>query len=226
MVEIIKFSEASKDDTIQNLRDRLQAHVALPSREDEITSALARLQVENDDLRATLKQAKIDAENAIVEAKKVGAEQAEEKFERTDTEALALLKNGIKDAQETVEKKLQKVDVLSLAMAQATLDEVFHPADGYRVIIAQMIAAQMKGLRRKSVLAINVSPKDFLHQEHLENLVDQFVNNAIDVLVDPELSAGDCIFDLRIGQLEFSISGHWNALVSAFKEMASEARKA
>lgn len=226
MTGVIKFSEASENIDVQNLGEQLLAHANVSSKESEITRALALLQKENDELRATIKQAEIDTKKAVFEAKNEGAKAAKLTFERDEKKALASLKDGITNAHIVMERKLQKVDVLSLAMTQAVLDNVFHPADGYREIVSHMIDAQMKGLKQKSILSINVSINDFPQQEHLDDLSKQLARKTIDIYADPELDAGECIIELRIGQLEFSATSHWKALVLAFKMMSAEASQA
>lgn len=180
--------------------DRAPEIVAL---EREVASL--RRQLEESEARH-----RIDRESAIADA--------QARFARDETAALAILEAGISAANAQMRERLSTLDSLALVMCETVLQKLL--GDGARAqdFLTRAIAAQMAGLRRQTVLHVNVSAIDFPNDTALQKLKATLGETRISA--DAALPRGECRIDVRLGHIELSLPQYWQALSEELRRMA------
>lgn len=161
-------------------------------------------------------QAKADADKAREEGRKVGLAEAEEREE----DRIDALRRGIDDATEAFDQRLELLDGLAPQLARAALDKLFAPADRFAEMVEAMLARQLGQLRRSSVVAIAVSPKDFADPSALAAALG---TGEVAVALDSDLASGACRIDCRLGQIDLDVRAQWAELSALLEQMAERA---
>jgi flagellar biosynthesis/type III secretory pathway protein FliH len=71
------------------------------------------------------------------------------------------------------------------------------------------------------VLRVGVSAKDFGDDSALSAIATALGGERVNIVQDPDLASGDCLIDLRLGQIELSIPKHWQLLQDELRRLAS-----
>jgi len=180
---------------------------------------IAELELEIEKLTVRLLQeadsAKLHAATAFTEGEETGRAKAE-KRERERLDRLAQTMTSAKAAHAMA---LEKLEVLSLAVAQAALARIFGDRSRYANMIADGIRHQLAQVDRALTTQIRVSAEDFRDAEALAALAGQ--NPDIPLHADPALKAGDCTINLQLGQVEAGIAQQWQRLSIVLDRLAT-----
>ena len=183
-----------------------------------LRAELARLQALCDQHPRALE----DAARAAAETARA---EAIEDFEDRETDRLDALKAALLEAHREIAKSLSEVDRLALALAGTALEQIFVPTDDYKDLMARAISRGLNDLERGLVLHIYVSPQDFPNNQALKALSDQLQLAGLEVTTSPDLTAGDCRFDLKLGAFEFSIPTYWADLSALFETLSDQGER-
>lgn len=192
------------------------------AREQALEDQILALETENSALKETLKQQAETAESLIAQIKTDAKTTAEAEIKKNYSDSYDVLAKCIERVSDALEVKIDTLDGLALMVAQTALENVFNPQGSYKDLVARSITKQVGGLRQEAILYVQVSSQDFETDEALEDLVFALDLKSADIKTSSHLKSGDCVMDLRLGQVEISIQDHWEALQSLFVKMAKD----
>ena len=202
---------------------RVEELPAAKSSEDPQLTAL-RLKIEA--LEQSVAQGPAALERAKREAKEAGKREALEGVRRDDEKQLAALKAALSAALQSWDARLAKIDGLAALLSKTALAKVFDDDAARTDLVLGLIARQMRHLRRETVLAVRVSPRDFPDAAALEAVAAQGGTGSASVVADPDLTAGDCRLDLQLGHVDIGPRTRWSelaALLDGFMAAEGEA---
>lgn len=179
---------------------------------------LVALEREVESLRRQLDDGETRHREALETAVREAVAEVRRSFIRDENAALELLEASVKEATTQVRERISKLDSLALVMCETVLQKLL--GDGVRSpdFLVRAIAAQMAGLRRQTVLAVNVNTTDFPNEAALHKLRGALSDAHI--VADPSLQRGECRIDLRLGHIELSLPRHWQAISDELRRMA------
>lgn len=191
-----------------------------PNEDPKVTA----LEQEVNHLRRQLDESGKERVKAIEDARAQAKKEADAAHKRADADALAALKEGIATALAEMKTHVLQEQALALLLTRVALERVFADASDFQGLIERAIRLQLATLRRESVLRVCVSSNDFSDEIALA-AISEAIGNGVNVVQDATLASGDCQIDLRLGQVELSISKHWQALQDELHRLvaASEA---
>ena len=143
-------------------------------------------------------------------------------IDRNRADYLALLEQGVSNALAHARTRVDSLEQLALLLAETALEKVFTPTSDYRELTTRAIARQLTQFRRNAMLRIAVSERDFPEHRALEALGARLGANVV-MAADPQLPAGACHIDLRLGHIEISLVEHWDALKAELRRLAGGA---
>jgi flagellar biosynthesis/type III secretory pathway protein FliH len=215
--------KAGAAQSIRPFAYRVEELPAAKSTEDPQLTAL-RLKIEA--LEQSVAQGPAALERAKREAKEAGKREALEGVRRDDEKQLAALKAALSAALQSWDARLAKIDGLAALLSKTALAKVFDDDAARTDLVLGTIARQMRHLRRETVLAVRVSPRDFPDAAALEAVAAQGGTGSASVVADPDLTAGDCRLDLQLGHVDIGPRTRWSelaALLDGFMAAEGEA---
>ena len=193
-------------------------HPAAPVRDP----AIVALEAELETAHANFAKAAARHVKELELARAQGRDEARATHQRDDAAALAMLERGVSDALAHARARVDSLEQLALLLVETALEKVFTPNGDYRELTARAIARQLMQFRRSAMLRIAVSEHDFPEQRALEALSTRLGANVA-MAGDPQLPAGACRIDLRLGHIDISLAEHWDALKAELRRLASAA---
>lgn len=139
---------------------------------------------------------------------------------RNEAASLEALRAGIAAGVAGIGRRFDQLESLAGALCRVALEDVFSPSHDYREQCARMLRRQIETLKPDTVLGVAVSAADFQEDGALTDLAREFGLEPANFRIDPALEAGACRLQLRLGQLDLSLSDHWDGLCAAFRAMA------
>lgn len=126
------------------------------------------------------------------------------------------LSQALKDMDGQWRKRLAELEPLALMIASEALDKMFGEARVGRDEIIAVISAQIARLGANSVVSVRVSGADFASADLVSAALAQ--DDACAISIDPTLSAGCAVLDLKLGQMEIDPATQWARLRSFLRE--------
>jgi type III secretion protein L len=183
----------------------------LPAREALLEQRIVELQ---ESLAAEGERHRKDLERARKESARVALEQrsdAEERAIQTLTEASAA-------ANAAWNKRLHSWEATAIAIARAVLEKIFADADERSALVESCIKHKMRLLEKGSVARLRVSGTDFPDLTPLgADLTD-----VIEVVSDAALGTGECIVDLKLGQIDLGLDAQWARVAQLLEALERE----
>lgn len=87
-----------------------------------------------------------------------------------------------------------------LLIARSSVSRIFSENISGSAMIADIIEKRLEVLDRALVVRIRVSAGDFPDRQSLKQVEER--SRGIEILIDENLSSGECLFDLHIGEVE------------------------
>jgi flagellar biosynthesis/type III secretory pathway protein FliH len=185
---------------------------------DPRLEALAR---ENDELRAALAAQQTASEQAVAAARADGECRGRADAGEGIDKRLALLGKGVETVASEWQKRLHDLDELAPALARAALGKLFDDKEGdHSRFVVDLIARQLRLLRRESVVAIRVSARDFEDEQALAGLAAEAGTGSVRIVTDADLEAGECRIDLQLGHIDVGAKTQWAQLAAFLDELA------
>lgn len=156
----------------------------------ELEQALFEAQARLDVARRESEE-RLDAARADAHAKGVAAGRA------ASDELLRNLADAADDAGKAARAALRDAAVAGLAIARASLAQIFTETAPWASMVADIVDKRRAAIEDALVVRIRVSAKDFPDEVALQQLRD-----GLDILADPGLAPGECLFELRLGEVE------------------------
>ncbi|RZF29081.1 hypothetical protein EVC45_14825 [Paraburkholderia sp. UYCP14C] len=118
-------------------------------------------------------------------------------------EALAA---GIDAALATLRERLQAIESLALDVAQAALHKTLGDSAAYAELVVQTARHHLAQVAAGSAIGVRVSAHDFPDAEALRDAFATLTRqSALTVDAAPQLAAGACLIDLKLGRLDVSL---------------------
>lgn len=170
---------------------------AVPSPEEDRTAQLKAALIEARDNLAALRHqhaAEIEKTRATAHAEGI-AEGVRRNGLLRDTLAKAAAR-----AETAMGEGLQASSTLSLTIARSALAQIFADRGQWQAMVADIIAVRRTQIDRDLLLCIRVSAKDFPDEESIAGIVHD--DGRVTLIADPKLTSGECLFELRLGEME------------------------
>ena len=186
-----------------------------PAQEERtvLIAEVAQLCKELDDLKEGSK-------SAIARAYDEGRESGLKEAARDEQSRCTTLEKGMINALRAWEQRLIEIEGLAALVARTALAKLFseHPKLCELVILA--IQRQLQQISHETIVALRVSQTDFPDEAAVAALYEQ-IGGSIQIVVCPDLSTGECMFDLQLGQADISPLSQWQAMESVLTEVSS-----
>lgn len=193
------------------------AQTPVPVRDPRI----AALERENEELRAALAAQRVESEKAVKAARADGERQGKAAADDSAEKQLGLLGKGVNAAVDHWQARLQDLDGLAPALARAALGKLLDESEDQARLVTQLIARQMRLLRRESLVAIRVSARDFSDEPALAALAAEAGSGSVRVVADADLASGECRIDLQLGHIDVGTGTQWAQLADFLDGLAA-----
>lgn len=198
---------------------------AAPRRDDDVAveavapdPRLAEHEAEIARLEAALATHKREAARAIEAARAEGRDAAI----AADASRTALVERGLAEARAAWDERLEEVELLAVTLARVALGKMFGESPDLGELVTRTVAHHMAGLAADSVVGIRVSAADF-SGDALDTLATRIDVARTRIAIDPDLDAGGCRIDLKLGAIDVEPARQWAILDGALAEMERKA---
>ncbi len=181
---------------------------------------IERLETQLAALQEELKQAKAKGEARVAEAFERGKLQGGQEAEKNAQAALEKLSAALESAQAEFSEGFERFEGLALQIAQTALARVLGDSSQFAEMVSEAVRHQLAGIDRALVAGLRVSPCDFPDGDAGAACASRF--DRLEVTVDPDLAAGECVIDLRMGAIDVSIGKQWSRLSALLERLAME----
>ncbi len=199
--------------------DWTRRSAAAPKRDPEIE----RLEREVANLRKAMDQAEREAEAAVETARAETRREAETAFKQDEKHRLDLLQAALDQSVSAVHTTLTRLEALAPQLCERALSNVFDRSDDLRDLVERALAKQIAPLRSELVICMRVSAADFTSDDAIAALSARLPPPPAQLKRDENLPAGECVIELRLGQIELSLPRYWNELKAALEAAVAEA---
>lgn len=191
------------EEECERLRQRIAA----------LESELGRRDATIVDLRAEIPRM---LEKGKAEGHEAGLNDAQDRQE----ERLALLGDGIRQAQTKLNENMTALERLAALLARECLDVVLGDAKHRASSVRKILANQVARIEKSSVLAIELSKADFPDDESLSALAQELRHASL--TASEAMAPGGCRMTLRLGTLEVGLDRQWTSLRAVLDSIATE----
>ncbi|WP_175735273.1 FliH/SctL family protein [Burkholderia ambifaria] len=175
------------------------------------------------DLENELAAHRSEIERQLDAAFKRGEEAARAEQIRSETERVAVLRNGIADAIRVLSDSLKSLDSLATEIARSALERVLGDTARYAELITSTVRHRVGMLATGTALEIRVSEADFPDASTLDRLHSAIpATPPVKLLSDPALPKGACIVSLPLGKIDASIPRQHERIVAALDEVSAD----
>ena len=197
------------------------------SGEPEALDEVLALRGELDQLRQALhasheeiQQLKGDVSKAFADGEAQGRRRGMAESDERRSAYLIRLERGVDKALAQFAVDLKALEALSLQLARESLSKVLDNAADYDQLMAAAIRRQLAMLESANVVRILVSLEDFGDETELEALRSKIDRRDLDLGISPDLGAGECHVQLKLGGLEIGVGQQWSRLSEALQAQA------
>ena len=177
------------------------------------------LRAEIERLNGALRAARADADQTILDAQEKGRRAGIAEAATCEAARLEALQEALNAAVGDFGARLEILDGLAPALVRAALAKLFNDPQQWAVMSEEMLARQLRQLRRSSIIVIRVSGEDFSDKSQVEALA---VGEAR-VEIDNDLRAGVCRIECKLGQIDLDVREQWSTLSQLLDAMGEAA---
>jgi len=180
---------------------------------------IALLERQVEELSGQLQEANLRAEMREAEAHARGKQEGAERADSEARKRTESLTEALHEAQLSLSAQLDRLEVLSLEVAQTALARIFGDESCYTEMVAQCVRHQLRQMNDALVVRVRVSDKDFSDSQAMGELASQFPDLALQT--DTALKQGQCTIDLKSGRIDAGITDQWSQLSQLLDTMAA-----
>ena len=181
---------------------------------------IERLEAQVATLQEELKQAKAKGEARETDAFERGKLQGGREAAENAQAALEKLSAALERAQAEFSEGFERFEGLALQIAQTALARILGGSSQFSEMVFEAVRHQLAGIDRILVAGVRVSPCDFPDGDAVAICASRF--DKLEVMVDPDLAAGECVMDLRMGEIDVSIGKQWSRMSALLEQLATE----
>lgn len=170
-------------------------------------------------LRSALRQVEETRDQLIAEAREKGRQDALAAFKRDDARLSAQLAEALEACQRGFDRKLEELNRASLLICENALGRILERPSEFAALLASAIRIQLADLQSGTILGLRVSASDFPDTSALQALSAKVGLGQQPVTADNMLAPGECVVDVRLGQIEISLPRYWDALKARFASL-------
>ena len=141
-------------------------------------------------------------------ARKESADKALKARSDAEEKQLALLGGAIERALDEWRQRLASLEGLSATLAGGILERVFADGAERATAVISIVQRRFADLDSGSVVQLRVSPSDFPDDRALAAIAPTSGTN-VSTIADPELGAGECVLDLKLGHIDLGPRAQW-----------------
>lgn len=169
----------------------------VPAAEENRTAHLeAALSEARGNLAALRRQHAVDLEKTRADAHAEGVAEGV----RRNEALLESLARAAERGETAIAEGLEGSAMLALAIARAALGQLFADRGQWKAMIGDIVATRRAQVDDNLLLGIRVSAKDFPDDAELAGIAHD--DDRVTLVADPKLASGDCLFELRLGEME------------------------
>lgn len=188
---------------------------------DPAALALAALRNENDALKKVLEDTRAAAAEAEARARSDGRKDGLAAAKVDDDRRLQAAADALAAAAKAWDERLASLDGLAAAIARASLSKLFGEWDSGSELVLRAAAHQLGRLRRDTIVAVRVSRKDFADEAALAAAAASLSLSSAGLVADPQLAAGACRIDLKLGHVDVGPATQWTELAAMLDSLAA-----
>jgi flagellar biosynthesis/type III secretory pathway protein FliH len=212
MSALIKAAGATAGDSIRTFAPRTSEPAVhqVPTHEAVLEERIAQLEemitANEEGHRQALKRARKDGERLALER-------------RSDSEerALRILRDAVADANSAWKQRLSAWETVAVGIAREVLQKTFEDASQRSLLVESCIKRTIGRLDKASLVRFRVSPTDFPEGAVLSP------GEGIEVVGDDALGPGECIVDLRLGEIDLGLYAQWARIGQLLDTLEREA---
>lgn len=170
-------------------------------------------------LREALKASEATRDKLVAQAREQGRLEAVAAHKRDDARMVALLVDAIDAGQKRLTSKLDELNRASLLICENALTPIFATAGDIRSLLVSAIETQIAGIRNETIVALRVSEADFAGRAALQELANRIGASESAIAADKTLNPGECVIDVRLGQIEISLPQFWQTLKARLQDL-------
>ena len=208
-----------KGDAALSVRSFLKPVPAAPAPTGD--PRIEALEREIDALQAALAAQRKESQEAVAAAKAEGERLGKAAADSAAEKQVAALGKGVDAAVAAWRERLDGLEGLTASLAKAALAKLLDERDGHSNFVAEVIARQMRLLRRESLVAVRVSASDFADEAALAALGATAGTGSVRIVADADLEPGDCRIDLQLGHIDIGARTQWVQLAAFLDELAA-----
>ncbi|KGB99179.1 hypothetical protein [Burkholderia cepacia] len=136
---------------------------------------------------------------------------------------LDALQNGIREALQSFDHRLDSIEALALDIARAALDKIFGDPSLHAALIAQTVRHHLSHIATGTVLGIEVSQANFPDSEQLRHAFDELItHDRVALDASAQLPAGACLIALTLGKLDASPARQYERIAGALASLRGQ----
>lgn len=213
MSGIIKKSSPLAPNSVLSLHEL--AENAHAREADQLRARIEQLEADlalREDIEDSLRQ---EIEDAFARGQSKGVEMGLLQAEDQQSERLALLKDALTQAKSEISETLAGAERLASLLARECLDILFADPLGRMEVVTDLIRAQIGRIDPSQLLAVVVAVSDFPDAGDLAKLAHELGLTPENISARNNMSSGDCLFQLQLGEMNIGIGQQWGQLATA-----------
>jgi hypothetical protein len=133
-----------------------------------------------------------------------------------------MLKDALAQTKNEISEALTSAERLASLLARECLDILFADPLGRMEVVTDLIRAQLGRIDQSQLLAVVVATSDFPNTNALAKLAHELGLRPDNISARNELSSGDCVFQLQLGEMNIGLGQQWGQLATALDATESQ----
>ena len=180
------------------LRDLPSVREAVQTPEEEERPSAVERHISS--LEQRIAELENESDEAVARAHERGIAEGRAAADERQSERLALFQSALDTARRSLSESIASNRDIAIELARIALRRLFAEPAHFQTMVSETIDLWARRLSKEMVIGVQVSPLDFPDEAALAGLSPNVM-----ISLDPALDAGECVFDLTLGQMDASI---------------------
>lgn len=119
---------------------------------------------------------------------------------------------GVEAGLGILDEALRKMEAIAAPIALAAAEQVVGDVTEVKKRVIQVMRRQLGRLKDRRPLQVRVAAEDFSEIGPLVGMLSEAGMDGVEVVADPALPSGSCLFKLRVGQIDAGIQQQIRAI--------------
>lgn len=169
----------------------------------EPDGTISHLEIRIDELEEALELERKERVEACETAFAEGNEEGRTVAATEEAKRSEMLRQAIEQALAGCVAKIEERTDLAVSIARTALQKILGPGSDREGMAEAIIRHDAVQLSTRAILRVRVSPGDFPEETTLLGL--SAARGGVEIIRDPDLETGSCLFDLTLGTIDASL---------------------